>query len=131
LLVAAVKRAPAEATARTSQPASEPVGIGASWRAGFCMPVHGIPAREIRTYRLASVSRGFVTLSFRHAVTLDPGRTSLGTAKDGDRMLHYRLLTLGGTGSGTLTLSETSPLASTSTGLTLDEDLLISQDAQV
>jgi hypothetical protein len=84
------------------------LGVGASWRVVRCTTIHELPVQVTRTYTLRSRTAAAVTLSFRDAVTIDPGRMSLGTEKDGGRLLHYRLLTLGGTASGRVVIPESS-----------------------
>jgi hypothetical protein len=79
---------------------SEAVGIGATWRVVKCDDIDQTPARESRTYTLRSVTDGVVELTFRDVVTLDPAHLDLGSQKDGGQVVHFKLVTVQGSATG-------------------------------
>jgi hypothetical protein len=79
---------------------TDAVGIGATWRVVMCDDIDQTPARETRTYTLRSVSNGVVEMTFRDVVTLDPAHLDLGSQKDGTRVVHFKLVTLRGSATG-------------------------------
>jgi hypothetical protein len=82
----------------------QPIGIGATWRVVKCDPIDDTPARETRTYTLRSVAGGVLQASFRDVVTLDPAHVDLGSGTTKAGLLHFRLVSLSGSASGTLRL---------------------------
>ena len=86
---------------------SEAVGIGATWRVVKCDDINQTPAQETRTYTLTSVANGIVEMTYRDVVTIDPGHLDLGSQKDGKQVVHFKLVTLQGTATG----SQSVPLA--------------------
>jgi hypothetical protein len=91
----------------------EPIGIGASWRVVNCDQIDSTPARETRTYTLRSTAHGVVVASYRDVVEIDPARVDLGSDKTAAGVVHYRLVSLRGTATGTMRL----PLANALGGL--------------
>jgi hypothetical protein len=79
---------------------SEAVGIGALWRVVKCDDIDQTPAQETRTYTLRSVSNGVVEMTYRDVVTLDPAHLDLGSQKEGKQVVHFRLVTLEGSATG-------------------------------
>jgi hypothetical protein len=86
---------------------SEAVGIGARWRVVKCDDINQTPAKEIRTYTLRSVARRVAQMTFRDVVTIDPAHLDLGSQKIGTRVVHFKLVTLRGSATG----SQSVPLA--------------------
>jgi hypothetical protein len=91
----------------------EPIGIGASWRVVNCDQIDSTPARETRTYTLESTAHGVVVASYRDVVQIDPARVDLGSDTTAAGVVHYRLVSLRGTATGTMRL----PLANALGGL--------------
>lgn len=91
----------------------EPIGIGASWRVVNCDRIDSTPARETRTYTLESTAHGVVVASYRDIVQIDPARVDLGSDTTAAGVVHYRLVSLRGTATGTMRL----PLANALGGL--------------
>jgi hypothetical protein len=91
----------------------EAIGIGASWRVVNCDRIDSTPARETRTYTLRSVTHGVVVASFRDIVEIDPAHVDLGSDTTAAGVVHYKLMSLSGTATGTMRL----PLANALAGL--------------
>ena len=79
----------------------EAVGVGAMWRVVNCDLVGTTFARETRTYRLRSFSRGVVGATYRDVLELDPAHVDLGTGEEGGTTVHLKLVQLHGTATGT------------------------------
>jgi hypothetical protein len=92
---------------------NEPIGIGASWRVVNCDQVDSTPARETRTYTLRSVAHGVVIASYRDVVEIDPAHVDLGSDTTAAGVVHYRLVSLRGTATGTMHLPLANALAGT------------------
>ena len=58
------------------------------------------PAKETRTYTLRSVTNGVVEMTFRDVVTIDPAHLDLGSQKDGGQVVHFKLVTVRGSATG-------------------------------
>jgi hypothetical protein len=79
----------------------EPVGVGATWRVVDCDSIDYVPAKEIRTYTLRSISGGKLVATFRDVVSMDLGNREVGSQKVGNKVVHFRLDSLSGTATGT------------------------------
>jgi hypothetical protein len=82
----------------------EPVGVGATWRVVNCDEINHTPATETRTYTLQSVAGGVARLAYRDIVSLDPGHLDVGSQKVGNDLVHFRLVSVSGTATGSRTI---------------------------
>jgi hypothetical protein len=83
---------------------SEAVGVGATWRVVNCDHINQTPAKEIRTYTLRSLSGGIAEMTYRDIVSIDPGHLAIGSQKIGGEVVHFRLVSLNGTATGTTSI---------------------------
>jgi hypothetical protein len=90
-----------------------PVGVGAQWRVVLCNYTDDVPVITTRVYTLRSVANAVISLTFRDEVTLDPDRTDLGPITRTTHALHYGLLSLSGTTTGSQRIPLANPLALT------------------
>jgi hypothetical protein len=96
----------------------EPVGVGATWRVVICDDVDEVPAKEIRTYRVRSLSTDRAVLSFRDVVSMDPRHRDAGTQKIGDQVIRTRLDKLHGSAKGTVRIQLSNGVANRTTQVT-------------
>jgi hypothetical protein len=89
------------------------VGVGAQWRVVLCNYTDDVPVMTTRVYTLRSIANGVVSTTFRDEITLDPGRTDLGPVDRSKHALHYALLSLSGTTTGSQRIPLANPLAQT------------------
>lgn len=82
----------------------EAVGIGATWRVVNCDAINQTPAKETRTYTLRSVTGGVASMTYQDVVTIDPAHLDLGSQKVGSEVVHFELMTLRGTATGSTTI---------------------------
>lgn len=93
----------------------EAVGLGASWRVVKCDDINQTPAKEIRTYTLRSLRGGIAEMTYRDIVSIDPGHLAIGSQKIGGEVVHFRLVSLNGTATGTTSIPLARGLAQTYT----------------
>jgi hypothetical protein len=92
---------------------STPVGVGAQWRVVLCNYSDDVPVMTTRVYTLRSLANATISTTFRDEVTLDPGRTDLGPIDRAKHALHYALLSLSGSSTGSQRIPLANPLAQT------------------
>ena len=92
--------------------------MGASWRVVDCSQIDSVFVQVTRVYTLRSVRGGVVVASSRDLVTIDRAHLALGAQSVNGSQVDYRLLTLGGTATGTLRLPLADSLAQSSRTVT-------------
>ena len=96
----------------------EAVGVGASWRVVDCSQIDSVFVQVTRVYTSRSLRGGVVVASSRDLVTIDRAHLALGAQSVNGSQVDYRLLTLGGTATGTLRLPLADSLAQSSRTVT-------------
>ena len=79
-----------------------------------CDDINQTPAKEIRTYTLRSLSGGVAEMTYREIVSIDPAHLAIGSQKIGSEVVHFRLVSLSGTATGTTSIPLARGLAQTS-----------------
>ena len=96
----------------------EPVGVGATWRVINCDDINHTPATETRTYTLQSVAGGIARLTYRDIVSLDPGHLDVGSQKVGKDLVHFKLVSVTGTATGSRSIPLVRGIAETERSVT-------------